>query len=75
MIGLKNKNLVEDVDYSLAVKFHQYRFSSCRGEVEMYQSEARAAIFVEQSARQNTNLVQDAKNLLPDKFCLNLVKR
>ena len=38
LIGLKNTNLVEDVEILLAVKFGRVLFSGFRGEVEYVKS-------------------------------------
>ena len=49
LIGPKNTNLIEDVEYLLPVKFHQIQIACCRRGKCFRQSEARAAIGVERS--------------------------
>ena len=69
-IGPKNKNLVEDVEILLPVKFRWIPFSGFRGEVENVsanQRPGRPSFFT--IGPKNTNLVEDVEILLPMKFC------
>ena len=68
-MGPKNKNLVEDVEILLPVKFRGILFNSFRGEVENVSANQRPgwpSCFSDQP--ENTNLVEDVEILLPVKF-------
>ena len=69
LIGLKNTNLVEDVEILLPVKFRWIPFSGFREEVENVpanQRPGRPSCF--SIGPKNTNLVEDVEILLPVKF-------
>ena len=68
-IGLKNTNLVEDVEILLPVKFLWIPFSGFRGEVENVSANprpGRPSCF--SIGPKNTYLVEDVEILLPVKF-------
>ena len=68
-IGLKNTNLVEDIEILLPVKFRWILISGFKGEVKcLSQLETRAAIFFFRIGLKNTNFAGDVKILLPVKF-------
>ena len=67
--GPKNKNLVEDVEILLLVKFSWIRFSGFRGKVENVSANhrpGRSSFF--SSSPKHTNLIEDVEILLPVKF-------
>ena len=68
-IDPKNRNLVEDVEILLPVKFHGIQFNGFRGEVENVSANhrpGRPSCFPIDP--KNTNLVEDVEFLLPVKF-------
>ena len=69
-IATKNRNLVEDVEILLPVKFCLIQFSGFRGEVENVsanQRPGRPSCFP--IGTKNTNLIEDVEILLPVEFC------
>ena len=78
-IGPKNRNLVEDVEILLPVKFRWIMFShkmaTCLPHIvhlsticNLFEESAKADIFVYLLAQKNTNLVEHVEILLPVKF-------
>ena len=63
----RKKNLVEDVEFLLAVKFRQILISDFRAEVEINQSEAGMVILFFRLARK-TQTEEDVEFLLPVKY-------
>ena len=69
LIGLKNTNLVEDLEILLPVKFYCIPFSSFRGEVENVSANQRPGLLSWFSDRpENINLIEDIEIFLPVKF-------
>ena len=69
-ISPKNKNLVEEVENLLSVKFRCIPFSGFIGEVENVSANQRTGCYlVFLISPKNASLVEDVEILLPVKFC------